>query len=31
VDVADFAYFVGLALVAMAVARWSYDVRRVVG
>jgi ABC-2 type transport system permease protein len=31
VNVADFAYFAGVALVAMAVARWSYDVRRVVG
>ncbi|HEY5659031.1 MAG TPA: ABC transporter permease [Myxococcota bacterium] len=31
VDVADLAYFVGLALVAMAVARWTYDLRRVSG
>ena len=31
VDVADLAYFVGLALVGMALARLSYDVRRVSG
>jgi ABC-2 type transport system permease protein len=31
VDVADLAYFVGLALVGMAAARLSYDLRRVSG
>ena len=31
VDVADVAYFVGLALVGMAMARLSYDLRRVSG
>jgi ABC-2 type transport system permease protein len=31
VDVADVAYFAGLALVGMAVARFSFDVRRVSG
>jgi hypothetical protein len=31
VDVADLAYFVGLTLVGMAMARLSYDLRRVTG
>jgi ABC-2 type transport system permease protein len=31
VDVADVAYFAGLALIGMAVARFSFDVRRVSG